>query len=316
MNFKNFGSNQPPQAADGGKDFGSMNMDELLRNIWSAEETQTLASAGKDGIGAAWTNDNMPQRQQTLGEMTLEEFLARAGVVREDAQFSGKVNDVNGGFFDGFQQAGRGPNLMGNRVSEGGNQIGFQASNLPFNVNGVNSNHHHLAQQQTQHNHQKHRHPQPIFPKQTVVGFGSQLGSPGNRGGTTGIEEQELSNGLIQGGGLGMVGLGGPAGVPTGSPANQLASNGIGTSSADNSCISPVPYVFSGSLRGRKSGAVEKAYTMELEEEVAKLKEDNEELEKQNAELMEMKKNPVMETMNMQQGAKKRCLRRTATSPW
>ncbi|KAE8685725.1 ABSCISIC ACID-INSENSITIVE 5-like protein 5 [Hibiscus syriacus] len=410
LNFKDFGNNQPPQAADGGgitllsrqssiysltldelqstmggtgKDFGSMNMDELLRNIWSAEETQTLASAGggldgngglrrqesltlprtlsqktvdevwkniskeysigKDGIGAAWTNDNMPQRQQTLGEMTLEEFLARAGVVREGAQFSGKVNDVNGGFFDGFQNGGRGPNLMGNRISEGGNQIGFHASNLPFNVNGVNSNNHHLAQQQTQHIHQQQQqqqlHQQPIFPK-PVVGFGSQLGSPGNRGGTTGIGDHGLGNGLIQGGRLGMVGLGGPVGVPTGSPANQLASNGIGKSSADNSSISPVPYVINGSLRGRKSSAVEKvaerrqrrmiknresaarsrarkqAYTTELEEEVAKLKEENEELQKQNAEKMEMQKNQVMETMNMQQGAKKRSLRRTATGPW
>ncbi|XP_039043309.1 bZIP transcription factor 46-like isoform X2 [Hibiscus syriacus] len=373
MNFKNFGSSQPPQAADGGvntllsrqssiysltfdefqstmggtgKDFGSLNMDELLRNIWSAEETQALASAGggldgngglqrqgsltlprtlsqmtvdevwkniskeysigKDGIGTAWTNDNIPQRQQTLGEMTLEEFLARAGVVREDAQFAGKVNNVHGGFFDEFQQGGRGPNLMGNRVSEGGNQIGFQASNLPFNVNGVNSNHHHLAQQQTQHNnHQQQRHQQPIFPKQPVMGFGSQLGSPGNRGGTTGIGDQGLSNGLIQGGDLGIVGLGGPVGFPTGSPANQLSLNAIGTSTADNSSISPV-HVFNGSLKGRKSSAVEKvaerrqrrmiknresaarsrarkqAYTTELEEEVAKLKEENEELQKQN----------------------------------
>ncbi|GMI78502.1 ABSCISIC ACID RESPONSIVE ELEMENTS-BINDING PROTEIN 2 [Hibiscus trionum] len=297
-----------------GKDFGSMNMDELLKNIWSAEETQTMAPAldgngglqrqgsltfprtlsqktvdevwkdiskeysiGKDGIGTAGpgSNNNMPQSQQTLGEMTLEEFLVRAGAVREDIQFAG-------------------------------NQIGFQPSNLPFNVNGVNSNLH-----------------QPIFPKQPVVGFGSQLGSPGNRGG-----------------GLGMVGFGGAVGVSTGSPANQLSSNGIGKSSADNSSVSPLPYVFNGSMRGRKSGAVEKvaerrqrrmiknresaarsrarkqAYTTELEEEVAKLKEENEELQKQNAEIMEMQKNQVMETLNMQHGSKKRCLRRTLTGPW
>ncbi|GMI89706.1 ABSCISIC ACID RESPONSIVE ELEMENTS-BINDING PROTEIN 2 [Hibiscus trionum] len=413
MNYKNFGRSQPPPPpADGGgntllsrqtsiysltfdelqstmggtcKDFGSMNMDELLKNIWSAEETQTMASAGggldgngglqrqgsltlprtlnqktvdevwkdiskeysfgKDGIGTAGTkndNNNMPQRQQTLGEMTLEEFLVRAGVVREDAQFPGKVNNVDGGFFDGFQQAGSGraPNLMGNGVSEGGNPIGFQASDLPFNVNGVNSNHHPLAQQQTQHQ-QQQRHQQPIFPKQpVVVGFGSQLGNPGNRGGTTGIGDQELSNGLIHCGGLGMVGLGSPIGVPTGCPANQLSSNGIGKSSADNYSLSPVPYVFNGGLRGRKSSAVEKvverrqrrmiknresaarsrarkqAYTTELEEEVAKLKEENEELQKQNAEIMEMQENQVLETMNTQQGAKKRCLRRTVTGPW
>ena len=357
MNFKNFGSNQPSSADGGGnkppgnnpltrqssvysltfdefqstmggigKDFGSMNMDELLKNIWSAEETQTMApssgglegngglqrqgsltlprtlsqktvdevwkgiskeySIGKDGIGTGATN-NMPQRQQTLGEMTLEEFLVRAGVVREDTQLAGKVNNVNGGFFAdlpqagnntgfgvGFQQGGRGPNLMGNRISEGGNQISIQASNLPLNGNGVRSNQHQLAQQETQQHQQQfaqHQHQQPIFPKQPAVGYGAQiplqsggqLGSPGIRGGIPGIGDQGLSNGLIQGGalqggGMGMVGLGGPVGVATGSPANQLSSDGIGKSSGDTSSVSPVPYLFNGSLRGRKCGAVEK----------------------------------------------------------
>ncbi|GMI91156.1 ABSCISIC ACID RESPONSIVE ELEMENTS-BINDING PROTEIN 2 [Hibiscus trionum] len=421
----NFGSNPPPSADSGeikppannpltrqssiysltfdefqstmggmGKDFGSMNMDELLRNIWSAEETQTMASScgalegngalqrqgsltlprtlsqktvdqvwkdisreysfGKDGIGTGGTNgNNMPQRQQTLGEMTLEEFLVRAGVVREDTQLDGKVN--NGGFFGGnntgfefgFQQGGKGPNLIGNRIPEGGNHIGIQASNLHSNVNGVRSNSHQLAQQQQQ------QHQQPIFPKQTGVGYGAQmhlqsggqLGSPGIRGGIHGIVDQGISNGLIQaagmqGGGMGMVGLAGPLAVATRSPANQLSSDGIGKSSGDTSSVSPAPYVFNGSLRGRKYSAVEKvverrqkrmiknresaarsrarkqAYTMELEAEVAKLKEENEELRKKHAELIEMQKKEVIETMDVPQGAKKRCLRRTQTGPW
>ncbi|OMO74760.1 hypothetical protein COLO4_26519 [Corchorus olitorius] len=427
MNFKNFGNTITPQSTDGGgnklptgipltrqtsiysltfdefqssmggigKDFGSMNMDELLKNIWSAEETQTMASSttavqgngglqrqgsltlprtlsqktvdevwkdiskeysiGKDGIAAATTN-NMPQtqRQQTLGEITLEEFLVRAGVVREDTQLAGKANN-NGGFFGelqqtgnnigfgiGFQQGNRGQNFMGNRISEGGNQIGVQASNLPLNVNGVRSNQQQLAQQQTQ------QHQQPIFPKQPAMTYGAQiplqsggqLGSPGIRGGIAGIGDQGLTNGLLHGGGMGMVGLGGAVTVATGSPANQLSSDGIGKSSGDTSSVSPVPYVFNGSLRGRKSSAVEKvverrqrrmiknresaarsrarkqAYTMELEAEVAKLKEENQELRKKHAEALEMQKNQVMEMMNMEQGGKKRCLRRTQTGPW
>ncbi|KAB2040732.1 hypothetical protein ES319_D02G103800v1 [Gossypium barbadense] len=398
MKLKNFGSNQP-LPADGvgntllsrqpsiysltfdefqstmggiGKDFGSMNMDELLKNIWSAEETQTMAfysggldaygglqrqgsltlprtlsqktvdevwkdiskeySIGKDGIGTAAGTNHVPQRHQTLGEMTLEEFLVKAGVVREDTQFAGKDNNVNGGFFDGFQQGGRTPNFMGNRLSE----VGFQASNLPLNVNGVKSNQHQLPQQQ-----------QPIFPRQPAVGFGfqmplqsgGQLGSPGNRGGITGMGDQGPPNGLIQGGKMGMVGLGGPVSVATGSPANHFSSDGIGKSSADTSSVSPVPYVLNGSSRGRKCSAVEKvaerrqkrmiknresaarsrarkqAYTTELEAKLAKLKEENEELRKKHAELMEMQKNQVME-MNMQQGPKKQCLRRTRTGPW
>ncbi|XP_039052614.1 ABSCISIC ACID-INSENSITIVE 5-like protein 5 [Hibiscus syriacus] len=290
-------------------------------------------SFGKDGIGTGGTN-NMPQRQQTLGEITLEEFLVRAGVVREDTQLAGKVN--NGGFFGlnntsfeiGFQQ---GPNLIGNRIPEGGNHIGIQASNLPSNVKGVRSNQHQLAQQQQQ----------PIFPKQTGVGYGAQLplqsggqlGSPGIHG--IGNQPQGISNGL-----MGLVGLGGPLAVATGSPANQVSSDGIGKNSEDTSSVSPVPYVFNGNFRGRKYSGVEKvaerrqrrkiknresaarsrarkqAYTMELEAVVANLKEENQELRKKLAELMEMQKKEVIETMKTPQGAKKRCLPRTQTGPW
>ncbi|KAK9047089.1 hypothetical protein V6N11_052947 [Hibiscus sabdariffa] len=69
-----------------------------------------------------------------------------------------------------------------------------------------------------------------------------------------------MEGGRLQGGGIGMVGLGGPAavGVATGSSANQLSSDGIGKSSGDTSAVSPVPYAFNGSLRSRKSCTVEK----------------------------------------------------------
>jgi ABA responsive element binding factor len=130
LTFDEFQSALGGGAAAGGgipKDFGSMNMDELLRSIWTAEETQAMASASGAGAGAGmpptplqrqgssltlprtlsaktvdevWRNlvsDEPPQaqgadggghqqhhRQSTLGEMTLEEFLVRAGVVREN----------------------------------------------------------------------------------------------------------------------------------------------------------------------------------------------------------------------------------------
>ncbi|KAF4357840.1 hypothetical protein CsatB_007267 [Cannabis sativa] len=377
-----------------GKDFGSMNMDELLKNIWSAEEIQSMASVGpsntgqtgvgaplqkqgsltlprtlsqktvdevwrdlsKDGSGAA--GPNLPQRQQTLGEMTLEEFLVRAGVVREDNQMAGKppnnsgffgdlscsVNNHNTGLGISFEQANRAATMVGNRIPDTNNQISIQAANLPLNVNGVRSTQQHLAQQQHQGLAQ-----QQIFPKQPTVSYasqlplqtGGQLGSPGVRGGIMGITDQGLSNALVQGGGMGMVGLGGGAvTMGTGSPANQISSDGM-KSNGDTSSVSPVPFVFNGGLRGRKcSGAVEKvverrqrrmiknresaarsrarkqAYTMELEAEVAKLKEKNEELRKKQEEFVEMQKKQVMEMINLQREVKKRCLRRTQTGPW
>ncbi|KAL6336977.1 hypothetical protein AAG906_036291 [Vitis piasezkii] len=119
---------------ENGKNFGSMNMDEFLTSIWTAEENQatnfnhisnsqmslsetsmekpiakqpSLARQGSLSLPApfcqktvdeVWSEIHKAQQQQqqdsvhnaesahrqpTLGEMTLEDFLIRAGVVRE-----------------------------------------------------------------------------------------------------------------------------------------------------------------------------------------------------------------------------------------
>ncbi|XP_027354224.1 ABSCISIC ACID-INSENSITIVE 5-like protein 5 isoform X1 [Abrus precatorius] len=375
-----------------GKDFGSMNMDELLKNIWSAEEVQTMASGsatGLDGgvgvshlqkqgsltlprtlsqktvdevwkdISKEYGNEGGPnlaqtQRQPTLGEMTLEEFLARAGVTRDDAKpnnavfvdLSRAVN--NSGLGLGFQaqaqQLNKVTGLMGNRLPVNNDPlVGLQSSaaNLPLNVNGVRSSNQQQQLQSPQHQHQHQQ--QQIFPKQTAMSYAAQM-PQGIRGGMVGLAaDQGLNGNLVQGGGIGMVGLApGPVHVTTGSPAaNQMSSDKIGKSNGDTSSVSPVPYVFNGGLRGRKSGgAVEKvierrqrrmiknresaarsrarkqAYTMELEAEVAKLKEENQELQQKQAEIMEIQKNQVKEMMNLQREVKRRRLRRTQTGPW
>ncbi|XP_077224009.1 abscisic acid responsive elements-binding factor 2 isoform X2 [Tasmannia lanceolata] len=410
MNFKNFGGNDgrqmgnPPLARQSSlysltfdelqnsmngtaKDFGSMNMDEFLKNIWIAEETQAMMSGfgGNEGglvggnlqrqgsltlprtlsqmtVDEVWrdlfkesggrdannSNEgvNFPHRQQTLGGMTLEEFLVRAGVVREDAQLTGQTN--NNGLFDEFSNSNNHPGLalgysppirtngvIANGMTENNiNQIPNQSPNLVMNLNGVRS-----SQQQHQ-----------LFPRQDTMGFASsmQLGNgtePGNSGVRSGIvsfTDPAMNNGFVQSGvGMGLVGLGTGVTVATGSPANKLSSDGLGKSNGDTSSLSPVPYVFNGGLRGRRSGgAVEKvverrqkrmiknresaarsrarkqAYTTELEAELAELKEENQELQKKQAKLMEMQKNQVLEIINEQQGPKKQCLRRTHTGPW
>ncbi|KAF2608571.1 hypothetical protein F2Q68_00043170 [Brassica cretica] len=333
-----------------GKDFGSMNMDELLKNIWTAEETQAMAVAastsgviplaggGQEGLplqrqgsltlprtlstktvdqvwkdlskdGGGGTNLTQSQSQQTLGEVTLEEFLVRAGVVREEAQIAAK--DANTGFsVQASPQVV--PGLMGNLGAETVNHMQVQGSSLPLNVNGARSTY------------QQH---QPIMPKQPGFGYGTHVG-PGIRGGLMGLGDQSLNMGLVQG----VVG----AAV---SPVTPVSADGIGKNNGDSSSLSPSPYMFNGGVRGRKSGTVEKvverrqrrmiknresaarsrarkqAYTVELEAEVAKLKEENEELQRKQAKIMEMQKNQEMEMMNIQGGAKKR-LRRTESGPW
>lgn len=407
-----------------GKDFGSMNMDELLKNIWTAEESHAMnSSAGaaggsnapggnlqrqgsltlprtlsqktvdevwrdlmKEGSGGAKDvsgsagaggggGSNAPQRQQTLGEMTLEEFLVRAGVVREDTQqIGGRLNnDVfyannNASLALGFQQPSRNNGLIGNQIMEGSNSVPNQPPSLALNVNGVRSSqqpqqqpqqHQYQLQQQQQQQLQQHPYQQqqrqqqqaPLFPKQATVAFTSpmnlmnttQLSSPGARGQVATVTNSSMNANLVQAGGLqcrgmGMVGLGaGGVTLATGSPAAQVSPDVIAKSTADTSSPSPVPYVFG---RGRKGSALEKvverrhrrmiknresaarsrarkqAYTLELEAEVAKLKELNQELERKQAENIEMEKNKIIDKMKYRWGGKVLCLRRTLTGPW
>ncbi|KAJ6985326.1 hypothetical protein D5086_018348 [Populus alba] len=371
------------------KDFGSMNMDELLKNIWTAEETQAMTNtvgvggerSTPDGnlqrqgsltlprtlsqktVDEVWRDliketsgvagSNLPQRQQTLREMTLEEFLARAGVVREDTQQIGRPN--NSGFFGelsqfnnnnnttglalGFQQPNGNNGLMGTGITEN-NLVSNQPSRLALNVGGIRpSQQLPQPQQQLQ---------QPLFPKPAAtvvfasplhVANNAQLASPGVRGSVVGIADRSVNNGLAHSRGMGMVSLAARGvTVATGSPANRISPDVIAKSNADTSSLSPVPFVFS---RGRKPSAVlekvaerrqrrmiknresaarsrarKQAYTLELEDEVAKLKELNKELQRKQAEIFEMQKNQFLETMKAQWGGKRQCLRRTLTGPW
>lgn len=292
-----------------GKDFGSMNMDELLKNIWNAEEMQAMgvfnaASSVQDRGGVGGTNlqrqgsltlprtlsqktvdevwkdlskeysngfgkPDLPQRQQTLGEMTLEEFLFKAGVVREETGLGDKPND-NGLFTNlansqnnpafggiGFQQAvGQ---IQNAGVENGGtNQISFQSGNqLPVSGNGVRST-------QTQQ--------QQLFPNQPILPYGApplgiptgnQMGSSVIRNGVVGLSDPVMNANLVSAatlqGGMGpMVGLGTPGGVMVAAGSPAVSSDGLAKSNGDISSVSPAPYAFNGVLRGRRSGTIEK----------------------------------------------------------
>ncbi|XP_060216822.1 ABSCISIC ACID-INSENSITIVE 5-like protein 7 isoform X1 [Lycium barbarum] len=367
LNFKNFGDSSQPESSGGnnsnfllgrqssiysftfdelqstcglGKDLGSMNMDDLLKNI---EESQALpSSAGAGGnlqrqgsltlprtlsqktVDEVWkdfqketvnANDgsgtgglNFGQGQSTLGEMTLEDFLVRAGAVREDMQPTGYSNDVtftqpsNNNI--AFQQATQNPGQLSNQIA--GNNI--------FNVVSTTS-----SQQKPQ---------LPLFPKQTTVEFASpmQLGQLASRGTRAPMSNPTANtSSIMQGGVMSM------APVKGGSPGNL-----------DTSSVSPSPYAACGEggrgrrsctsfekvverrrkrmIKNRESAARSRdrkqAYTLELEAEVAKLKEIKEELQKKQAEFIEKQKNQLLEKMNMPWENKLICLRRTVTGPW
>ncbi|GFP80700.1 abscisic acid-insensitive 5-like protein 4 [Phtheirospermum japonicum] len=344
MNFKNFGDTsqsldaKPPgnyqlarqssiysltfdefQATMGGpgKDFGSMNMEDLLKSIWTAEESQPTIGGNlsvpsgnlqrqgsltlprtlsqktvdevwkdvlKETIGMNSGLSSLGQREPTLGEMTLEDFLTKAGVVREDVQPSGRPNP-NGTYFYGpsngnigFQQPSE-----NNITNTTNNNIVLNSPNL-----GINSS-------------QPQLHLQPLFPKQATVTFSSPtLSSPGSKAPIGGMTNG-LNSRAVQGG---------PTGV----------AKGVVKSCTDTPSVSPTPYNFGEVGRGRRSNsslekvverrrrrmiknresaarsrARKQAYTLELEAEVAKLKEMNEELRKKQEEFMEMQKNQVLD---------------------
>ncbi|TVU00813.1 hypothetical protein EJB05_48740 [Eragrostis curvula] len=336
LTFDEFQSTLGGMGGGLGKDFGSMNMDELLRSIWTAEESQAMASAsaapapapaGDDGalqrqgsltlprtlsiktVDEVWRDfvregapssaaaaaaggaaEPQPNRQPTLGEMTLEEFLVRAGVVRENPAAAAAVAAAG---------------------------VSVPPVAAPRPIQAVNNG-------------------SSIF----FGNFGgaSDTGPSAMGFAPVGIGDPAMGNGLMPG----VAGMGASAVTvsPVDTSVAQLDSMGKGNSDL-SSPMAPVPYHFEGVMRGRRSGAgVEKvverrqrrmiknresaarsrarkqAYTMELEAEVQKLKELNEELQKKQEEMMEMQKNQVLEVVSNPYAQKKRCLRRTLTGPW
>ncbi|XP_060961604.1 ABSCISIC ACID-INSENSITIVE 5-like protein 7 isoform X2 [Cannabis sativa] len=312
-----------------GKDFGSMNMDELLKNIWTAEETQILsASVGMGGgngvgvgaggsgsgggvnmngniqrqgsitlprtlsqmtvdevwrdlfkdsdngakVGGSGSNGttsvgeaNMPQRQQTLGEMTLEEFLVRAGIVREDAHEIGRPSINNGSnnhanananananaLAFGFQQPSRNNGLVDNRMPTMTNPTTNRPLNLPMNNGGVRSSQQVQMQQQQQQqlqqqqlkSQQQQQQQQPLYPKPATLAFtppmhlvsNAQLTSPATRETIVGVNEPAVSSALVQARGL-QQGRGG---------INSMANVGAATGTVTVGTRSPANHISS-----------------------------------------------------------------------
>lgn len=262
---------------ESGKDFGSMNMDELLKNIWTAEETQAIMTSSssvaqqqppsgfvpgggnllqrqgsltlprtlsqktvdevwknlmsrESGNGNSVATDDAPERQLTLGEMTLEDFLLRAGVVREDNGSQQIGNSSSGGFYtNNGASAGLGfgfGQLNQNNISFNGNNSSMilnQAPGLGLKVGGT-------MQQPQQ------KLPPTIFPKQANVTFATPMSIVNKNLYEAGADGPVNNN-------SGLVAMGG-AGV-------TVAATSPGTSSAENNTwSSPVSYVFG---RGRRS---------------------------------------------------------------
>ncbi|GKB46641.1 abscisic acid-insensitive 5-like protein 7 isoform X1 [Tanacetum coccineum] len=263
-----------------------------VEEVWRELLKSTTDGVVKDGDLISETNLQPQQREPTLGEMTLEDFLLKAGLVTENNQVQ------KGGYFgDISQQNSENSSITFGFQNPNQNQ-GFQQPPPPRN-NAPMINQ--IKQTQNGLNLQPKPKPQPIFPKQAALDFTAPLtgqrASPGTR---IGKYEQPISSGVVQINGMesGAMNVKTLGGIMAGSPRNIIPKTNF------DSTPSPPFYTFAESgLRGRKSsGTLEKvverrrrrmiknresaarsrarkqAYTLELEAEVAKLKEMNNEL--------------------------------------
>ncbi|CAH1444924.1 unnamed protein product [Lactuca virosa] len=305
-----------------GKDFGSMNMDELLKNIGTTEEIQSMTSnfnldinvnlqkqesltlsrtICQKTVDEVWRDlvkENggckdadlvkepsfQPQEKQpTFGEMTLEEFLKRAGAVSENNQTQGYKNMIQN---QGFHQEEFFP--------ESRNEVDI--------LQGATSS--------------KLSKPQKVLPKLASFNSNSSVNLVNN------AQMGSLENG---------VSINGKTDHPikAGYPLDFYQNGNLDTSPSP-------PLCYGGGRKRKKNDTLERrverrekrminnresaarsrarkqAYTMELESEIAHLKE---ELQKKQEEVIELQSFQISENMKFCGGGKL-CLRRTMTGPW
>ncbi|KAL3536123.1 hypothetical protein ACH5RR_004584 [Cinchona calisaya] len=390
---------------ESGKNFGSMNMDEFLNSIWTAEENQTQATTAMQAAAAShntanpthlplveanntstdqkrvktkqpslarqgsltlpgplsrktveevWaeihsntqqeprdqpqnnstTNPRNPgsssqQRQITFGEMTLEDFLVKAGVVREQTQSPALPQQqqqppYNGGFYQNNNVTGSGfvtrpvMNLASVSSPGGGvNIAGYQPMAQTGEPSGVYPG-------------SMKRGGYAAQPSSTAACFGGRMRNGGNGGGYGQVQS------------LGM-----------GSPASPLTSDGLCANQMDGAnqygmdmgemrgsggggggrkriIDGPIEKVVERRQRrmiknresAARSRARKQAYTVELEAELNQLKEENDHLKQSLAEIERKIRQQQFEETKMKAQArsqrangKLRVIRRTTSSP-
>nr|DAD29190.1 TPA_asm: hypothetical protein HUJ06_030658 [Nelumbo nucifera] len=275
------------QLGDLGKPLSSMNLDELLKNVWTAETNQAMgmdvanaASAGqlasasalqrqasltliralsKKTVDDVWTDiqqgqknsdeeKKVQERQPTLGEMTLEDFLVKAGVV---AEASSDMQNV--GTTVGVDQGAAPPQSFPQ-----------QSPWLQYSVPPM--------QQQQQQQHQQH---QQQHPQQNMMGVympGHPVPQPLPLSGTPLLDARYPDNQLAMSSPL----LGTLTDTQT--PGRKRVAPG---DIIEKTVERRQKRMIKNRESAARSRARKQAYTNELENKVSRLEEENERLKKQ-----------------------------------
>ncbi|KAF5184951.1 Abscisic acid-insensitive [Thalictrum thalictroides] len=367
---------------ENGKTFGSMNMDEFLTNIWTAEEHQAAikddesitsnqndstennkspmpqsglhrqgsltlpAPLSQKTVEEVWSEIHREQqqqqqqqhhpgntsRQQTFGEMTLEDFLVKAGVVRES------IGPSSSHHHGPPPPAAPPPPSQQYGLYQSNNTIADPNFGMgPVMSLGNFSDHRNTPNSASGGMSAYQSYPQGG----TVLGELSSYAGNGKRNG--GYPPGMCFSGRV-GNGAGFT----PTTIGNGSPASPVSSDGMCTNPVDNTNSVAQYGMDMGGARGRKriiDGPVEKvverrqrrmiknresaarsrarkqAYTVELEAELNQLKEENARLKQAVAEIVKKRRQELQEEIKerpptkAQRAAEKlKMLRRTISS--
>ncbi|PWA78362.1 ABRE binding factor 4 [Artemisia annua] len=335
-----------------GKDFGSMNMDELLKNIWTAEETQEMTP----NLNLSVVNHGNLLKQgsltlpRTLSQKTVDEVW-RELVKENGGHCQNGVKDVNLIKEADLQPQEKPPALRemtleaflqkagvvgeNNQTRTNGrlqNDAPFgDGSSFVFGFKNSNTGYHQQAvgtKRKTEVDNlqgvrsSQQPKPQKILPKQAAFNFNTSSNVVKN----TQMSSHGNDVSIIR---------------KTDNPIKtSMAQRDLFTNSNLDTSPSPPSYAYSQGVHERKrSGTLEKvverrqkrmiknresaarsrarkqAYTLELEAEVEKLKEVNHELQKKQEEIMESQNFQVPEKTKLS-GSRRLCLRRTLSGPW
>ncbi|KAH7432604.1 hypothetical protein KP509_07G030400 [Ceratopteris richardii] len=294
--------------AEPGKPFGSMNMEEFVRNLWTAEESQAMAVAmasttdntsllrqqslqrlnslsltsalSKKTVEDVWKDiqrhstadlvegqHRHAQQQKNMGifgEMTLEDFLVRAGALKNEADASSRLTGGDSNTVPVYSAGIPPPNVLSNSLPPSMNLV--TCPNLPTDWMNFNS----------------HPHQQMLQQAEAAAAAKRGLTPPSHMipSGNSALYE-----------GLGVLtdgpGLGQESNLSLSPAVSEYAMHGRKRYASEAVIEKTMERRQKRMIKNRESAARSRArkqaYTVELEAEVARLKQENERLKQQQA---------------------------------